>query len=131
MLHWRPWLRPVASQRVRSPTVSGMAGERILVTGSAGHLCEALVRVLRAHGREVIGVDVLDSPFTTVIGSVSDRALVRECLTGARSVLHAATLHKPHVGTHDRQAFVDTNILGTLTLLEVSTSTAGWTSPTW
>src|SRR5262249_41364923 len=26
--------------------------------------------------------------------------------------------HKPHVGTHSRQAFVDTNITGTLTLLE-------------
>jgi nucleoside-diphosphate-sugar epimerase len=27
-------------------------------------------------------------------------------------------LHKPHVASHDRQAFVDTNITGTLTLLE-------------
>jgi nucleoside-diphosphate-sugar epimerase len=33
-------------------------------------------------------------------------------------VLHAATLHKPHVGTHSRQDFVDTNITGTLNLLE-------------
>jgi nucleoside-diphosphate-sugar epimerase len=32
--------------------------------------------------------------------------------------MHAATLHKPHVGSHDRQAFVDTNITGTLILLE-------------
>jgi nucleoside-diphosphate-sugar epimerase len=33
-------------------------------------------------------------------------------------VLHPATLHKPHVGSHSRQDFVDTNISGTLTLLE-------------
>jgi len=33
-------------------------------------------------------------------------------------VLHAATLHKPHVGTHSGQAFVDTNVSGTLALLE-------------
>jgi len=33
-------------------------------------------------------------------------------------VLHAATLHKPHVATHSRQDFVDANITGTLTLLE-------------
>jgi UDP-glucose 4-epimerase len=33
-------------------------------------------------------------------------------------VLHAATLHKPHVATHSHQAFIDTNITGTLTLLE-------------
>jgi UDP-glucose 4-epimerase len=95
-----------------------VARETILVTGSAGHLGEALVRVLRADGREVIGVDVLDSPFTTIVGSVADRGVARECLAGVRAVLHAATLHKPHVGSHGRQAFVDTNIMGTLALLE-------------
>jgi len=88
------------------------------VTGSAGHLGEALVRVLRARGVDVVGLDVLDSPFTTVIGSVGDRDVVRASLDGVDGVLHAATLHKPHVGTHERQAFVDTNVTGTLVLLE-------------
>jgi UDP-glucose 4-epimerase len=88
------------------------------VTGSAGHLGEALVRVLRGHGYQVLGVDVLDSPFTTVVASIGDRAAIRECLTGVGAVLHTATLHKPHIGSHDRQAFVDTNITGTLVLLE-------------
>ena len=41
------------------------------MTGSAGHLGEALVRVLRAQGRDVVGLDLLDSPFTTVTGSVA------------------------------------------------------------
>jgi UDP-glucose 4-epimerase len=35
-------------------------------------------------------------------------------------VLHTATLHKPHIGTHPRQAFVDTNVTGTLTVLEAA-----------
>jgi nucleoside-diphosphate-sugar epimerase len=39
-------------------------------------------------------------------------------MAGVRRVFHAATLHKPHVATHSRQAFVDTNITGTLNLLE-------------
>jgi UDP-glucose 4-epimerase len=95
-----------------------MSRERVLVTGSAGHLGEALARVLRAQGREVMGVDLLDSPFTTVSGSVADRHLVRTCLAGVSAVIHAATLHKPHVGSHGRQEFVDTNVTGTLTLLE-------------
>lgn len=95
-----------------------MPGDRVLVTGSAGHLGEALVRVLRGAGREVTGLDVLDSPFTTVVGSITDRATVRRCLTGAGAVLHPATLHKPHVASHTRQDFVDTNVTGTLTLLE-------------
>jgi UDP-glucose 4-epimerase len=93
-------------------------GERVLVTGSAGHLGEALVRVLRGSGREVVGLDLLDSPFTTVTGSITDRGTVRACLAGVGAVLHPATLHKPHVGSHGRQAFVDANITGTLTLLE-------------
>jgi UDP-glucose 4-epimerase len=93
---------------------------RILVTGSAGHLGEALVRVLRADGADVLGLDVLPSPYTDVVGSVADRDLVRRCVDGAGAVLHAATLHKPHVGSHSRQAFVDTNVTGTLALLEAS-----------
>ena len=88
------------------------------MTGSSGHLGEALVRVLRAGGYDVTGIDVLPSPCTTVVGSVSDRAVVRDCLAGADAVLHTATLHKPHVGSHGKQAFVDTNVTGTLTLLE-------------
>jgi len=39
-------------------------------------------------------------------------------MKGVRAVFHAATLHKPHVATHSRQDFVDTNISGTLNLLE-------------
>jgi nucleoside-diphosphate-sugar epimerase len=96
----------------------GVPRERVLVTGSSGHLGEALVRVLRGQGREVVGLDLLASPFTTVTGRVTDRAVVRRCLAGVGAVLHAATLHKPHIGSHERQAFVDTNVSGTLTLLE-------------
>jgi len=91
---------------------------RILVTGSAGHLGEGLARVLGAEGHEIVGLDLLASPFTDVVGSVADRGCVRACVRGADAVLHAATLHKPHVGTHGRGAFVETNVTGTLTLLE-------------
>jgi UDP-glucose 4-epimerase len=91
---------------------------RVLVTGSAGHLGEALVRSLRHAQHEVVGLDVLPSPYTTDIGSIVDRACVRRCMAGVQAVFHAATLHKPHVGTHRRQDFVDTNITGTLNLLE-------------
>ncbi len=88
------------------------------MTGSSGHLGEALTRVLTAEGQDVLGLDVLDSPATTVVGSIADRACVRGCMEGVDAVLHTATLHKPHVGSHDRQAFVDTNVTGTLNLLE-------------
>jgi nucleoside-diphosphate-sugar epimerase len=91
---------------------------RVLVTGSAGHLGEALVRVLRRDGHDVVGLDLLGSPSTDVVGSVAEREVVRGAVRGVDAVIHAATLHKPHVGTHTRQDFVDTNVTGTLNLLE-------------
>jgi UDP-glucose 4-epimerase len=91
---------------------------RVLVTGSSGHLGEALARTLRAQEHEVEGLDILESPFTTFVASITDRSSVRRSMTGVQAVFHAATLHKPHVATHTRQDFVDTNITGTLNLLE-------------
>jgi UDP-glucose 4-epimerase len=93
---------------------------RIVVTGSSGHLGEGLARTLRARGDDVVGVDIRDGEFTTLLGSVSDEKIVREALEGAESVFHTATLHKPHIATHSRGDFVDTNIVGTLRLLEES-----------
>ncbi len=97
---------------------------RVLVTGSSGHLGEALVYTLRDLKHEVVGLDLLDSPFTTRVGSILDRACVRHCMQGVQAVFHAATLHKPHIATHGRQDFIDTNITGTLNLLEEA-ATAG------
>lgn len=91
---------------------------KVLVTGSTGHLGEALIRILKSLHYEVVGLDVLPSPFTSHRGSVTDRALVAACMTGVKVVFHTATLHKPHVATHNQQAFIDTNITGTLNLLQ-------------
>jgi nucleoside-diphosphate-sugar epimerase len=91
---------------------------KVLVTGSSGHLGEALVRTLRDLQYEVISLDILESPFTTHTGSITDRSRVHRCMRGVEAVFHAATLHKPHVATHSRQDFIDTNITGTLNLLE-------------
>jgi UDP-glucose 4-epimerase len=91
---------------------------RVLVTGSSGHLGEALCRVLGADGHHVVGLDLLESPDTQAVGSIVDRSFVRRSVEGVEAIVHAATLHKPHVGTHVRQQFVDTNVTGTLNLLE-------------
>ncbi|HET6555243.1 MAG TPA: NAD(P)-dependent oxidoreductase [Dyella sp.] len=95
---------------------------RMLVTGSSGHLGEALARTLRDLGHEVIGLDVVEGPFTTSLGSIVDRATVKRCMAGVHHVFHPATLHKPHVATHVRQAFIDVNLTGTLNVLEEAVS---------
>lgn len=91
---------------------------RILVTGSAGHLGEALIRSFAGTDDIAIGLDVKASPHTSIVGSIIDPDVVRQAVAGADAVLHTATLHKPHVATHSHQAFVDTNVTGTLNLLE-------------
>ena len=93
---------------------------RFLVTGSSGHLGEALVRTLHERGTDVIGLDIRPSEWTNVVGSVSDVDVVAEAMAGVDVVVHTATLHKPQLAFLPRRAFVDTNVSGTLTLLEAA-----------
>lgn len=76
------------------------------------------MRTLPEAGHTVLGIDIKSSAFTHRVGSITDRAFVKSCMLGVQGVIHTATLHKPHVGTHERQDFIDTNITGTLNLLE-------------
>jgi UDP-glucose 4-epimerase len=86
----------------------------VLVTGSSGHLGEGLMRVLT----DAVGADLLPGPYTQVVGDLADRAVARRALDGVDAVIHAATLHKPHVGSHSRADFVAANVTATLNLLE-------------
>lgn len=93
---------------------------RVLITGSSGHLGEAIARVLIDKQVDYTGIDINDSEFTTHVGSIIDPDFVHKCMQNIDVVLHTATLHKPHVATHSHQNFVDTNITGTLNLLEAA-----------
>jgi UDP-glucose 4-epimerase len=97
-----------------------VATRRIVVTGSSGHLGEALVRSIRSSGREAVGLDARASPFTSFVGSTTDRELVRAALHGADAVIHTAALQQPHLASHPREAFVETNVSGTLVMLEAA-----------
>lgn len=93
---------------------------RILVTGSSGHLGEAIIRIFQSRGIDHIGIDVKEGPYTSHVGSIVDRNFVDQCMQGTDFVIHTATLHKPHVATHNYQEFIDTNLSGTLNLLELA-----------
>lgn len=82
------------------------------------------MRALPDRGHEVIGVDILASPFTHRLGSITDRDSVRQSVADVDAVVHAATLHKPHLSSHGRRQFVETNITGTLILLEEAVAAA-------
>src|SRR5207248_3887552 len=93
---------------------------RILVTGSSGWLGQTLVPRLRSDGHEIVGLAPVPGETTTVVGSITDRALVHATMSdfGIEAVIHAGALHKPHVGRRERSDFLAVNVEGTLNLLE-------------
>jgi UDP-glucose 4-epimerase len=93
---------------------------RILLTGSSGWLARALVPRLRGDGHDIVGLDPLPGPFTDLLGSAADRALVERAMDGVEAVVHAGALHKPDILRHPASAFVAANIQGTLNLLEAA-----------
>jgi len=46
--------------------------------------------------------------------------VVRE--NGIEAIIHSGALHKPNIEDHDNGAFIATNVLGTLNLLDAATS---------
>lgn len=95
---------------------------RVLLTGSSGWLGRFLAPMLRADGHDVVGLDIAPGAGTDVIFSVADAGRVEQLFArhGFDGVIHAASLHKPDIARHPRQAFVDVNISGTLALLEAA-----------
>ena len=106
--------------RKRHPFTTLWCHDESLGYRECGPFGEALVRTLKIGGVSVIGTDLVDSDFTDRVGSVADRDHVRNCIQGIDAVLHTATLHKPHRGYPQPPGFCETNITGTLNLLEES-----------
>ena len=97
---------------------------RILLTGSSGWLGRFLAPRLRSLGHDVIGFDIAAGTQTQVRGSVADRARVERVFVDyqPQAVIHAGALHKPDIARYPAQAFIDTNVTGTLNLLEAATA---------
>ncbi len=93
---------------------------RILLTGSSGWLGQALAKLLRQCGHEIVGLDPRPSPQTTIVGSIADRGTVRAAIRdfAVDAVVHAGALHKPDIDARERADFIAVNVQGTLNLLE-------------
>jgi nucleoside-diphosphate-sugar epimerase len=94
---------------------------RILVTGSSGQLGAEVARQF-ASTDTVIGIDVRPGKWTTQVGDVADADLIAGLMRSVDVVIHIASLHAPHVGQRSMQDFIDTNVTGTLRLLEAASA---------
>ncbi len=88
---------------------------KILVTGSQGHLGTMLNQSLSVK-HDVIGLDMVTGEMTDIVADLS--TIDPGHLPDVDLIMHTAGLHAPHVGKCSDSEFVDTNIHGTLRLLE-------------
>ena len=115
---------------------------RLFVTGGAGFIGSNFVRM--ALGNQLAGLEdaditvfdaltysgtltnlrsVEDSPrFAFVRGDIRDANAVREALPGHDAIVHFAAESHVDRSVHDSRIFVETNVLGTQTLLDAALS---------
>ena len=91
---------------------------KVLVTGSTGKLGTATVAKLNAAGHIVFGADLIPSVTTHIILDIRDDRAVSAAVKGFDAIIHTAALHGRHCDLNfPRSAFIDTNINGSLNLL--------------
>src|SRR6201991_4599951 len=91
---------------------------KVLVTGASGHLGSATVNHLKAHGHHVYGIDVITSATTHELIDIKDKLSVDKVTAGFDAIIHTAALHGKHYElNYPREAFIESNITGTLNLL--------------
>lgn len=108
---------------------------RILITGGLGFIGRALARRLldenahelvlldtlstQVHGEDPDYSEILSHPKVRFVrGSVCDRSLVREALTGVSAVYHFAAETGTGQSMYEIGRYYDTNVMGTAVLLE-------------
>src|SRR5258706_13564821 len=92
---------------------------RFLIPGSSGQLGTQIARHLSKKNK-IIGINVIPGPWTQHIINITDRPAVDALMNNIDAVIHIASLHAPHLSNYSKQAFIDTNITGTLILLEAA-----------
>lgn len=92
---------------------------RILVTGGSGFLGKHLCRALASAGHSVTNID--HKPFSevqTIVGDISDSALLDQCMPNQDTVFHLASYIEAGESVEQPKKYLENNIMGTLAVLE-------------
>ncbi len=93
--------------------------KKIIVTGGSGFLGRHLCRTLVQQGYSVKNIDLRDNPeVPTVIADIRDRDLMMNEIKDAEVVFHLAALIEAGESVKFPQSFVDSNISGSVSILE-------------
>jgi nucleoside-diphosphate-sugar epimerase len=94
---------------------------KVLVTGSSGKLGKEIIDLFRNRNIESLGVDLTAADTTDKQVDIRDEQQLNKLFDGVSHVIHTAALHGKHTDLNvPREEFVNTNILGTLNLLNLS-----------
>lgn len=94
---------------------------KIIVTGGSGFLGSHMIPALQKAGHEVVNIDIREPKYVevhTIIADILDKQKMLEVISDADAVLHLAGLIEAGESVKDPQKFIDTNITGTLNVLE-------------
>lgn len=91
----------------------------IIVTGGSGFLGKHLCRALINAGHQIKNIDLVNnSECETIIADVKDTQAMIEHIKDADAVFHLAALIEAGESVKEPQKFIDTNISGSLAVLE-------------
>jgi UDP-glucose 4-epimerase len=90
---------------------------RILITGSSGQLGATIAQQLSVE-HEPVGIDRVPGKWTQHVVNINEREKLFYLTKGMDAIIHIASLHHPQLATHSQQSFIETNVTGTLNLLE-------------
>lgn len=94
---------------------------KVLVTGASGKLGKAVVEKLRAEKFHPVGADLIPGPATTLLMDIRNELQVFNACQDMDAVIHTAAVHGKHYElNYPRSEFIDTNISGTLNLLNAA-----------
>lgn len=92
---------------------------KIIVTGGSGFLGKHLCRQLLHNGHQVRSIDLRpNNEVDTVVADVRDVEVMNREIGSADCVFHLASLIEAGESVKNPRAFIDTNITGTLNVLE-------------